>query len=285
MSLNRSTRTRTKVQCFCNKCNSALVDLRTKKRHMSKRINYQEARPFRLPDEMDDIEMDDNEIKINYQEVGLFRLPDEMGDIEMNDDETDDNAMEYPLHIFLTKKLPINESAKSQFVKKGKISDRVLENLLSDDSDDVDDADVDDQNINSDEEEDFENDDYEEINFALSDFDDDELKLPNTTNDNYTWIILWLLEYKQRYKLSNIAMDSLFKFLSLFLSTIDENKFSSFPSTLYMAKKDLGIPTKIIQYAACNKCHKLYSINELLDKLEVQTCSFVNYSNHTIERF
>ena len=77
MSLNRSTRTRTKVQCFCNKCNGALVDPRMKKRHMSKRINYQKARPFGLPDEMDDIEMDD--------------------------DETDDNAMEYPLHIFLTK--------------------------------------------------------------------------------------------------------------------------------------------------------------------------------------
>src|SRR6266487_2736784 len=113
MSFAKSTRTRMKVQCFCNKCNGALVNPRTKKRHMSKRINYQEARPSGLPDEMDDIEM------------------------------------EYPLHIFLTKKLPINESAKSQFVKKGKISDRVLENLLSDDSDDADDADVDDQNIDS----------------------------------------------------------------------------------------------------------------------------------------
>src|SRR2546429_6617384 len=79
-----------------------------------------------------------------------------MDDIEMDDDETDDNAIEYPLHILLTKKLPINELAKSQFVKKGKISDRVLENLLSDDSDDANDANVNDQNINSDEEEDFE---------------------------------------------------------------------------------------------------------------------------------
>ena len=34
--------------------------------------------------------------------------------------------------------MPINESEKSQFVKKGKISDRVLENLLLDDTDDSD---------------------------------------------------------------------------------------------------------------------------------------------------
>ncbi|SRR5947207_3313382 len=51
-----------------------------------------------------------------------------------------------------------------------------------------------------------------------------------------------------------------------------------------MAKKKLGIPTEVIQYAACNKCHKLYDINEL-DKTEVQTCSFINYPNHTMERF
>ena len=50
-----------------------------------------------------------------------------------------------------------------------------------------------------------------------------------------------------------------------------------------MAKKKLGIPTEVIQYATCNKCHKLYDINEY--KTEVQTCSFINYLNHTIEYF
>src|SRR6266480_1685001 len=101
MSLARSKRTRTKVQCFCIKCNGTLVDLRTKKSHMSRRI-------------------------INYQEAGPSWLPNEM----------DENEMEYSLHIFLTKKLPINKSAKYQKVKKGRISDRVLEHLLSDDDND-----------------------------------------------------------------------------------------------------------------------------------------------------
>src|SRR5256885_17203511 len=104
------------------------------------------------------------------------------------------------------------------------------------------------------------------------------------SHDTYIWVILWVLQYQQRYKLSNIAIDSLFKFLRFTLSTIDASKFSSFPSSLYMAKKKLGIPTEVIQYAACNKCHKLYDINEL-DKTEVQTCSFINYPNHTMERF
>lgn len=252
----QTKRVRTKVYCYCKKCNGSLVDPRTKKRHISKRINYEEPRPS---DEIDDIEMDFNEI--------------------------DDNAMEHDPPVterdynFLTKKLPINESEKSLIIKKGKISDRVIENLLLDADDN--DKDSDDRDPDEDSEDDEENDDYEEINFASPDFDTNELKLPpNLDNDTYIWVILWVLQYQQRYKLSNIAIDSLFKFLRFTLSTIDASKFSSFPSSLYMAKKKLGIPTEVIQYAACNKCHKLYDINEL-DKTEVQTCSFINYPNHT----
>src|SRR5436853_1459382 len=70
------------------------MDPKTKKRHISKRINYEEPRPS---DEIYDIEMDFNEI--------------------------DDNAIKYDPPVterdynFLTKKLPINESEKSQIIK------------------------------------------------------------------------------------------------------------------------------------------------------------------------
>jgi hypothetical protein len=119
---------------------------------------------------------------------------------------------------------------------------------------------------------------------------DNEPNLPNiinSINSNYSfiWIILWILQYQQQYRLSKVAIDSLFKFLRFFLLTIDEKKFSSFPSSLYMAKKTLGIFTKIIKYAACNKCHKLYDINDITNKTEITTCSFINYPNHSIERF
>src|SRR5207249_10245045 len=125
---------------------SSLVDQRTKKRHISKRINYEESRPS---DEIDDIEIDFNEI--------------------------DDNAIEYDPPVterdynFLTKKLPINKSEKSQIIKKGKISDQILENLLLDANDN-------DRDPDEDSEDDKENDDYEKINFASSDFDTNEIK-------------------------------------------------------------------------------------------------------------
>ena len=51
-----------------------------------------------------------------------------------------------------------------------------------------------------------------------------------------------------------------------------------------MTKKKLGI-SKIFQFAACNKCHKLYDIKEILKTNEIPTCSFVNYPNHSIQRF
>src|SRR2546423_14965714 len=97
----------------------------------------------------------------------------------MDFNEIDDNAMEHDPPVteraynFLTKKLPINESEKSLIIKKGKISDRVLENLLLDG--DENDKVSDDRDPDEDSEDDEENDDYEVINFAYPDFDTTEL--------------------------------------------------------------------------------------------------------------
>ncbi|GET54352.1 hypothetical protein GLOIN_2v1788017 [Rhizophagus irregularis DAOM 181602=DAOM 197198] len=308
------TRIRTKVYCFCKECNGKLVDPRTKTKHGLKynisyannnfSNNYQEAEPSNANPS--------NNFGDDYQEAG----PSDVGQYT-----DDNNAMECEP---LLEMIPIHESAKHKFTKKGKISDHVLENLLPDNGRDMNDdqdrdfEDYDDENrdsesfedddedgvssdfedddedsnfgdFESDEEyrdsEDFEDDDEEEVNFASKDFDDGEPKLPNINNDNYTWIILWILQYQQRYKLPNVSIDSLFKFLRFFLLMVDENKFSSFSSSLYVAKKILGISTNIIKYAACNKCHKLYDINEISNTTEVPTCSFINYPNHSIERF
>jgi hypothetical protein len=137
MSFIIKPRTRTKVQCFCDKCEGELVDPRTKTKHeelMTRKINN--GRLSGLPDEMVPDEMGDIEMYDNGQEAGpseLPGLPDEMREVDNN--RMDDDAMELPErnYNFLTKKLPMHESAKYQSVKKGKISNRVLENLLLDD--------------------------------------------------------------------------------------------------------------------------------------------------------
>src|SRR3989442_8026458 len=94
MSLAGGKRTRTKVQCFCIKCNGTLVDPRTKKSHMSRRIiNYQEAEPSWLPDEMDDNGTDD-EMDDDNEMDGNEMDDNEMDDNEMDDNEMDDNEMD-----------------------------------------------------------------------------------------------------------------------------------------------------------------------------------------------
>ncbi|RGB39835.1 hypothetical protein C1646_754081 [Rhizophagus diaphanus] len=179
MSFAKKSRTRTKVYCFCNKCNGALVDLRTKSKHRS--INYKEAGPSRLLPDND--EMGDNEIEINYQEA----------------DKMDYKAMEYKLsdipgplpernYLFLTKKMPINESENLQLVK-----DNDDQNRPSKDS-----GEEDDQNIDLDDSDEKKDDDYEEINFTSPEFDNDETKLPPNLNDDVcTWVMLWILQYQQ----------------------------------------------------------------------------------------
>ncbi|GBB97839.1 hypothetical protein RclHR1_30880001, partial [Rhizophagus clarus] len=299
-----TTRTRTKVHCFCKECNGKLVDLRTKASH---KLKYNKSYANNIFS--DDQEAGPSNVRPNVDDNYAMEYEPLLEMILSNakqSDAVDNKAME-------CEPLPdIHELAKYKSLKKGKLSNLVLENLIPDnerdmnndqdrDSEDYNDENRDSESYEDDNEdgvsggseddeeygdsEDFDNDDEEEVNFASKDFDDDEPKLPNIVNDNYVWIILWILQYQQRYKLSNVAIDSLFKFIRFFLIMIDENKFSAFPSSLYVAKKILGISTNIIKYAACNKCHKLHDIKEILNKTKIPTCNFINYPNHSKERF
>src|SRR5579859_4251612 len=86
-------------------------------------------------------------------------------------------------HSFLTKKVPIHESEKYQKVKKGKISDLVLENLLpnnkrnknNDRDKGFDDSDGDKDSESFEDEEDNDSEDFEDDGDGDSEsFDDDE---------------------------------------------------------------------------------------------------------------
>lgn len=233
-----TTRTRTKVHCFCRKCNGKLVDPRMKNTHIMKSAgnysgnnNCQKAGPSitEPSDANDDNIMEYNQLHADDDNVMGYDLL-----------YADDNVMEYNLlpeitdplpeviepfsernYVFLTKKMPIHEPANFQMVKKGKISDHVLGNLMLDnqdkDSEDFDDdgdqeddddddgiseysEDFDDQDECSEDEsinsEDSRNDDNEEVNFASTEFDEDEANLPCINiNYDYAWIILWILQY------------------------------------------------------------------------------------------
>ena len=262
----QTARTRTKVICFCKKCKGSLVDPRTKLDHKSR---------FTVVKNLSDSFNNsvNNAIDSNNQMECDLIVP--IADVLLPEIMAERN------YIFLTNKSLMLESKK---LRKGKISDLVLRNLIPDDESDDDYRGGDSEDDDGRDSDDSDDGDDEEIDFSSTDFSDDDPNLPVINSDyDYIWVILWILQYQQRYMLSDVATDALFKFLRFFLLTIDENKFLSFLSSLFVAKKVVEITAKIIKYAACSSCHKLYDMKEILKKTEISTCSFVNYPNHTME--
>jgi len=128
-------RTRTKVYCYCKKCNGSLVDSRTKIQHSLKFKNYQEGEPFIAgPSNVEPSDAGPSNVEPSYAEPSNAGPSDagpsnadsntELSDaIPTFDDDLYNEMKIKSNNFFLTKKLPTHESAKS---KKGKISDLVL---------------------------------------------------------------------------------------------------------------------------------------------------------------
>jgi hypothetical protein len=93
------------------------------------------------------------------------------------------------------------------------------------------------------------------------------------------WIVYWILKFQERYQLSDMAIESLIKFMRYLLVLIDENTYSEFLKSLYIAHKLFGISDQIIKYATCKKCCKLYVLKDLpIDK--PYYCTFQDFLNH-----
>ena len=100
-------------------------------------------------------------------------------------------------------------------------------------------------------------DDDHDSDFDELSLDDDELFAAPRSNFNYDpdeekfvdvndpWILLWIFKYQERFRLSDVAINSLIGFFSLVLKDINTTRFKEFPSTAYMARKLLDITKKI----------------------------------------
>ena len=71
---------------------------------------------------------------------------------------------------------------------------------------------------------------------------DSEFKYPDT-NVNFadSWILMWIFKYQTRFRLSDVAIDSLIKFFQQVLTDADQRRFKDFPSSLYTASNLLQI--------------------------------------------
>ena len=79
------------------------------------------------------------------------------------------------------------------------------------------------------------NDDFEDYSCPpLEPFQDLSAAYQPTSDNQFLWILLWIMKFWARFNISEMVTDSLIKFIKLVLSEFGGNdKFEDFPETLY----------------------------------------------------
>jgi hypothetical protein len=144
--------------------------------------------------------------------------------------------------------------------------------------DDDEEEDDDDNNDYSDEKEEDYDDDSNDDNNEEGE-DDDNYEQFDTPNDYAdSWVVLWILKYQSRFRLSDVAVNVLIKFFWQLLQDINYERFKEFPSSLYIAKKLLKA-SKLLNYAVCQSCDTLYDATEVITE-DGFKCRHIEFPNH-----
>ena len=79
--------------------------------------------------------------------------------------------------------------------------------------------------------------------YLAPDLSDSELLLNSNefTDSQSTWILLWIMNFRIKFNLSNTATEALLKFMKLVLTKIGGNEFEYFCESLYTAKNFFGL--------------------------------------------
>jgi hypothetical protein len=150
------------------------------------------------------------------------------------------------------------------------------------------DDDIDQEEENVDEEQEESDDDNIKNFFACPKIDNDEVFVVESLNNSIeTEIILWAFKFQQRFKLSDMALEALIKFLHIVLTSLNKLQFKTFPKSLYLAKKMLNIFQPKMQLAVCSNCHKLHDVKNIIEykeegKVAIANCLHEEFPNNPI---
>jgi hypothetical protein len=106
----------------------------------------------------------------------------------------------------------------------------------------------------------------EEVLGNIPEIDDSDFENLNNNTQfkfNDSWILLWIFKFQERFRLPDVAINSLISFFSLILKDADLQRFDKFPPTAHIARKLLEIKKKSKTYAVCPKYNKLYNIKNI----------------------
>lgn len=289
----KSTKVRPKVQCHCKKCNGKFVETRTRNRHEMEEKRLQAAlSKEKVSDQVPaNSKKHSRPVPIEIQPIvadSSQNIRDD--DIEMIDTNHDRSGEEFftSEHIEIRKK-------RRRYDRYQKTCDHTIINP---------DEEPEQESSSSDEEgSHLSDDDYPAVDDEELIFDEDEVpvELFTTPNLNYdsdqeypnmkmntsdSWILLWIFKYQERFKLPDVAINSLIGFFSLVLKDVDSNRFENFPSTAYMARKLLKIKKNSKSFATCPDCNKLYDITAIIPVNSGNgantgfKCTHIEFPNH-----
>jgi hypothetical protein len=94
------------------------------------------------------------------------------------------------------------------------------------------------------------------------------------------------MKFRSSYNIPNTAIDDLIKFIKIVLKECKSIDHESFPTSLYMLRKSLGLIDRFTQFAACQKCYKLYNKEAVMSENSsiITKCSHVEFPNSTTKR-
>src|SRR6266480_5153262 len=91
------------------------------------------------------------------------------------------------------------------------------------------------------------------------------------------------MKFRSSYNIPNTAIDDLIKFIKIVLKECKSIDHESFLTSLYMLRKSLGLIDQFMQFAACQKCHKLYNKESVMYYYEVQPCQISKFDYKEIK--
>ena len=109
------------------------------------------------------------------------------------------------------------------------------------------------------------------------------------TDSQFMWILLWIINFRMKFNLSDIATEALIKFMKLVLIKIGGTEFEAICGSLYTTRNFLGLSDQFVNFAACRKCHKLYKMEDVVNfrqnnQSSIMKCTHIEFPNSTTRR-
>ena len=279
---------REKVPCSCDKCNGKFVDPRTKKSHENKKEESTSS------EQIHSDQLTPLPTTILPNETPMSQLLVEPLDstiVISNPLSTQtSNVYEERDFIFLPRKRlkisTIQHTTTAELMKSSSedsgndTSNEYItdDDIYADESSTQSEDSSDDKNDKNDS--DFSN-NFEDYSHPAFDLPDASELLPQ---DQFTWILTWIMKFRSNYKLPDTATEALIKFVKILLKECGKSEYNSFPKSLHLAKKSLGLVDQFTSFAACRKCHKLYKKDDVEQDQTIMKCSHTEFPNSATKR-